>query len=185
MSSTQTLFVWPLYIRLLHWTLALSFALSYISGEVGHETVHEYAGYTALCAAVIRIFLGFLPIQQVRFRDMIYSPAEIIRYALQFFRGNISLHEGHNPLGSLMVFALLLSVFFSASSGLITYTSVHYSGIFYDYIPKIPYWLGDIAEEMHETITSITLILVMLHILVGVVLSSLLLKQNIAKAMLK
>ena len=84
-----------------------------------------------------------------------------------------------------MVFALLLSILLSTISGFISYSSIHYSGIFYEFLPPIPYWLGDLAEEIHEIITKISLILVLIHILIGVVLSSILLKRNIAKAMLK
>ena len=185
MNTSQTLFIWPLYIRLLHWTLAASFVVSYASGELGLETLHEYAGYVAFLATFTRIFLGFLPLEFVSFRDMLFSPSEIFQYALMFVRGKISLHQGHNPLGSLMVFALLVSILLSAISGLISYASIEYSGIFYEILPEIPHPLGDLAEEIHEVMSKISLILVLMHILIGVVLGSILLQKNIAKAMLK
>jgi cytochrome b len=78
-------------------------------------------------------------------------------------------HIGHNPLGALMIVALLAMVAGICVTGWL-YTTDAYWGV---------EWVG----KLHEGLTDLLIVLVALH-LVGVVFTSIRQRENLVKAML-
>ena len=54
-----TIRVWDPLVRAFHWSLALSFAVAWLSGE-GPERLHELVGYAAGALVIARVAWGFI-----------------------------------------------------------------------------------------------------------------------------
>ena len=110
--------VWDLPTRLFHWTLVASMIFMFISAKQGGTWLqwHLRCGLFLLALILFRIVWGFVGSDTARFTQFVKSPKHIIRY----IKGEISENEqpGHNPLGALMVVALILGILFQLITGL-------------------------------------------------------------------
>ncbi len=120
-SSELPVRVWDLPTRVFHWTLALAMIGSVITAKVGGNamTWHFRLGLLALALVAFRLLWGFVGGRWSRFASFVYAPATLLRY----LRGQASpgerLDVGHNPLGSLSVFALLAIFSVQVATGLV------------------------------------------------------------------
>ncbi|MBR5675414.1 MAG: cytochrome b/b6 domain-containing protein [Neisseriaceae bacterium] len=110
--------VWDLPTRLFHWTLVASMIFMFISAKQGGTWLqwHLRCGLFLLALILFRIVWGFVGSDTARFTQFVKSPKQIIRY----IKGEITENEqpGHNPLGALMVVALILGILFQLITGL-------------------------------------------------------------------
>ncbi len=197
MSNTKTTKVWDLPVRIFHWSLVTFFAISYLTGDE-LETVHAWSGYIVTTLILFRILWGFIGTKYARFSDFIYSPAEVKAYLKSLLTTSPRHYLGHNPAGGVMVLVLLASLVFTTFSGLKAYgaeghgplASVDVSLISTAYADSDEHdghkehegEEDEFWEEIHEFFGNFTLFMVLIHI-GGVVVSSRLHKENLAKAM--
>ncbi|KLT72186.1 nickel-dependent hydrogenase b-type cytochrome subunit [Neisseria arctica] len=115
----QSLKVWDFPTRLFHWTLVAAFAFMWYSGENGGSLMawHLPCGLLILGLVVFRLCWGIWGSDTARFGSFVRGPAQIRRY----LQGDISENEqpGHNPLGALMVLALLGALSVQLLTGLL------------------------------------------------------------------
>jgi cytochrome b len=172
--------VWDPVVRTFHWTLVLSFLVAWVT-EDELMTPHVWAGYLITVLLLIRIVWGFIGTPHARFRDFVYSPAVIRGYISKMFSRSEPRYLGHNPAGGVMVTLLILSLLITVISGIALYGNTDLAG------PMAGIFQGeysaDIFEEVHEFFANFTLFLVILHI-GGVIWSSLVHRENLAKSML-
>lgn len=141
--------IWDPLVRLFHWSLALAFLLNYAVLEEG-ETAHEWVGYYCLAILAVRIFWGFVGSHNARFASF-FPTREGIRHHLGLLRqGRIEAHDGHNPVGGLMVLALMSAVLLTGLSGWMLQLDV--------------FWGEDWAEEIHEFFANLSMALVLVHV---------------------
>lgn len=190
--------VWDIAIRLFHWSLVIFFTTAYLTGEED-SLLHIYSGYAVGGLLIFRLIWGLIGTQHARFKDFIYAPKQIKAYATGLLKGKVQHVEGHNPLGGLMVIALLLSLTLTTVTGLKVYGLEGHGPL----AQTESSWLMSTAnasnpgerhgeknesaehfwEEIHEFFANFTLFLIALHI-TGVIVSSRLEKQNLVKAMI-
>jgi cytochrome b len=112
--------VWDLPTRFFHWALAVCVVALIITGIRGGGAMewHMRLGYCVTTLLMFRIVWGFVGGYWSRFVQFFYSPITIINY----LRGkSVPAHDvGHNPLGSLSVWALLLILIGQVSTGLVS-----------------------------------------------------------------
>ncbi|WP_395667080.1 cytochrome b/b6 domain-containing protein [Methylocella sp.] len=111
---------WDLPTRLFKWSLVALIALAWVSDKYGGATPgwHKANGYAVLVLVVFRALWGFFGGASARFSSFAPTPRKLAAY-LRAARAGRPLHYlGHNPLGSLMVFALLAIVAAQAVTGL-------------------------------------------------------------------
>lgn len=195
MSKKNTVRVWDISIRFFHWSLVVTFAVAYITGEA-EGTLHADAGYIILGLLTYRLVWGFIGTKYARFSSFFFGPREIIRYLAGILSGKPKRYLGHNPVGSVMIFLLLFSLFAAVLSGLelyaqegkgplasnaVTFVSIASANDDNDRDDDNDH--DEFWEELHEFFSHMTLILVVLHI-VGVYVSSKLHKENLVKAMI-
>lgn len=98
--------VWDRFVRVFHWSLVACVVLNYAILEEG-ETPHEWVGYGATALVVSRIVWGFVGTRHARFADFFPTPARVRRHLHALRHGTLEHHPGHNPLGALMMLALM------------------------------------------------------------------------------
>lgn len=155
--------VWDLPLRLFHWTLVFAVGLAFLSSEedVALNQWHVLAGWVAGILIVFRLIWGFVGGEHSRFSDFV-RPSRLADHVSGILRGRVESTLGHNPLGAISVFILL---------GLAAATV--WTGAFG----------GEAAEEFHEVIAWTLLAMVALHV-AAVVVMSLLVRENLVRAMI-
>lgn len=118
--------VWDLPVRLFHWVLVGLLVALWITGEQGALTWHMRLGQAVIVLVVFRIVWGFIGSDTARFTRFIKGPGAVIAY----LRGRSAPSAGHNPLGALMVVALLAAVLGQALGGLVTTDDITENGPF-------------------------------------------------------
>ncbi|MDP2693339.1 MAG: cytochrome b/b6 domain-containing protein [Gallionella sp.] len=160
--------VWDVPTRVFHWLLVLSFTGAYLTAESELDRdIHVVLGYTLLGLLVFRLLWGFFGTRYAQFRSFLFKPGEIMAYSLSLLKGNPAHYIGHNPLGSVSVWLLLGLGLLSGVSGVMTFQDIG----------------GDVMEEMHEFVSDAMLAVVLIHI-AGVVVSSLLHRENLVRSMI-
>jgi cytochrome b len=128
-GKTQRL-VWDLPLRLVHWSLVVSFIGAFVTNRLGVAWFdwHVRFGYAVLALVVFRVMWGFVGAKHARFANFVRSPAMTLSYARRLVRGDVPSYVGHNPLGALMVVALLLGLGTQAGVGLFANDEIFNSG---------------------------------------------------------
>ncbi|WP_439542017.1 cytochrome b/b6 domain-containing protein [Hyphomicrobium sp.] len=115
---------WDLPTRLFHWTLlglvVSAWATSEFAESLGDETLvlHRANGLALLTLLVWRMLWGVFGSSTARFATFVGGPRRIVAYARGLITGRSPAYLGHNPLGALMVVALLASLLAIATLGL-------------------------------------------------------------------
>jgi cytochrome b len=120
--------IWDLPTRLFHWLLVLCIIGLFITGKTGGDAMnwHFRLGYAALTLVLFRLVWGFIGGRWSRFACFFPTPARVLRY----LKGQALPEDkaGHNPLGALSVFALLLLLAAQAITGLFSYDEIAFAG---------------------------------------------------------
>lgn len=159
--------VWDPVVRLFHWTVVAACLFNFVIDD--GKLAHRWAGYIVAGALVIRILWGFVGTQHARFSDFVPRRETLRRYILDSLQFREHRHVGHNPLGAVMILALMALLALIAMSGWMTT---------WDIFTRVK-WL----EEVHEAFANLLLPLVAVHV-AGVLYGSLRHGENLVKAMI-
>ena len=160
--------VWDRFVRFFHWSLVSCVLANYFLVEDG-EMLHQWIGYFASGLIVARIVWGFVGSEHARFASFFPTPARLRAHLAAIRSGKPDFHLGHNPLGAVMMLALMVLVLALGVSGFLQTTDA--------------FWGSELMEEIHETAATLILVLVALH-LGGVILASLRHGENLVRAMI-
>ncbi|OQX15636.1 MAG: cytochrome B [Thiothrix lacustris] len=164
----QRILVWDVPTRVFHWTLALSFAGAYLTAESErYRDIHLALGYLMLGMIAFRLMWGFVGTAYARFAAFVFKPAEVVQYLRSLLSAHPQHYVGHNPAGGVAIFLLLALGVLISVSGL---------GLQWEFGDE------DIFEELHEIAANLMLLVVLVHI-AGVLISSVLHKENLVRAM--
>ena len=107
--------IWDTPTRLYHWLQAILFFGLAISayGGLGKD-LHQSIGLFLIVLLLWRFGWGLFGSETSRFSQFVRSPRKVLKY----IRDANDSQAGHNPLGALMIVALLLSLFLQGSMGL-------------------------------------------------------------------
>jgi cytochrome b len=182
-SGNQTRLVWDRFLRFFHWSLVLCFATAFVSGEVSASTLHVLTGYVLCVLLAARVYWGFRGGEYARFRTFIFPVGEALDYLRAMLKGNPKHYYGHNPAGALMVFTmigLLVAIFVT---GLLTLGTIDFEGPLVFLANRVSDEASYGFRHLHEFLTHVALVLVVLHLL-GVLVGSIQHKENLVRAML-
>lgn len=164
----QKTLVWDVPTRVFHWLLVISFTGAFLTSESErYRDIHVMFGYTLLGLIMFRVLWGFIGTRYARFRSFLFTSKELFAYLASLCSGKPHHYVGHNPAGSLAIWLLLLLGFTSSVTGLLLYQEIG----------------GDLLEEPHEFLANTMLAVVGVH-LAGVVVSSLIHRENLIRAMI-
>lgn len=200
-DAGATVRVWDPFVRVFHWALVVAYFIAYLTEDdlIG---LHTWAGYIVGGLVVARIFWGFVGTSHARFSDFPYGPRAAARYLLKLVTFRAPRHLGHSPAGGFMVYLLLASLLLAVATGVLAYGAEHkgpLAPLFAQAETAAPVVLipaaradddenrrgggGEFWEELHEILANLTIILVIAHVS-GVLLSSLVHRENLPKSML-
>ena len=114
--------VWDPGVRLFHWLLVVAASVSLWTGFLGPRNLlnlHLAAGTAVAALLCFRLIWGCLGSTYARFSSFLFGPAAALGYAKQLARGRHPRYLGHNPLGSVMIFALMATLAALAMSGVV------------------------------------------------------------------
>jgi cytochrome b len=182
MTDSSQIRVWDHFVRFFHWSLVSAFVIAYITEE-NLLTVHTLAGYLILFLISIRVVWGFIGTRYARFSDFIYSPGTIIQFLKDTIHLRAKRYLGHNPAGGAMVILLMISLLVTTTSGIWLLGVEEQAGPVAHWFSQAGIFWSEILEELHEFSADFTLLLVFIHF-IGVIVESLIHKENLVSAML-
>lgn len=164
-------YVWDPFVRICHWSLVAAFTVAFVTHASEWDRVtHTNAGYVAGALLISRIIWGFLKTGYAKFQSFPPDPEAALRYTWRTVRGRAKPFVGHNPAGSLVIYAMLVMGLSTVISGFLVFND----GWLLDY--------SDVLHDVHFYSAWGWLVLVAGHV-TGVITESLLHKENLILAM--
>jgi cytochrome b len=165
-------YVWDPFVRIFHWSLVIAFTVAfYTHASEWDRLIHVRAGYVAGFLLVARIVWGLTKTGYAGFRSFPFDPRQATKHIYHVLKGNARRYIGHNPAGSLVIYAMLVTGLTAVGSGWLVFNEG---------------WLIDqpeLLQTIHQYSTWGWLVLVAIHV-IGVVTESILHKDNLIRAMI-
>ena len=175
-SKLRTTRVWDWSVRLFHWVLLVVFLTLFITARLGAMRLHFLAGGIVLTLVAFRLIWGVVGSQTARFSSFIVGPRRLLGY----LRSGRKSKLGHNPLGGLMVIAMLATLLGQVTSGLFATGDSMIEGPLAHLIAPS---LSMQSYKVHRFLSSVLLSLSALHVL-AIAFHWLVLKENLVLPML-
>jgi cytochrome b len=191
--------VWDIFVRVSHGTVAIGFFVAYFAEDV--LLLHVWAGYLVGVLVVLRLLWGVIGPKHARFTDFVCGPRRAAGYLLDLIRFRSRRYVGHSPAGGLMAVVLWIGLLVVVWSGLEFYAIEEGAGPLaaassasYAATPAAARLIlvseeaeggegqESLWEAVHEAGAEILFVLVLLHI-AGVVMASLVHRENLARSM--
>lgn len=150
--------VWDRFVRFFHWSLVTCVLANYFLVDDG-ETLHHWIGYFASVLIVARIVWGFVGSEYARFTSFFPTPARLRAHLAAIRSGQPGFHPGHNPLGAVMMLALMVLVLALGISGFLQTTDA--------------FWGEEWLQEVHEMLASALIALATLHAAAAIIMGRL------------
>jgi cytochrome b len=150
--------VWDRFVRLFHWSLVSCVTFNYFVLHDG-KTVHQFVGYMAVTLVVARIIWGFIGSRHARFADFFPTPSRLVKHVQQVKSGQHDAVQGHNPVGALMMLALMVTVLALGTTGWMQTLDA--------------YWGEEWLQDLHLDIGNVLIGLATLHALAAIVMGRL------------
>ena len=133
-----------LFLFAFHATLAGSFLVGYLTGDEDTYGMHQFAGYTALAALVVRVAVA-LAAKAGPLRFPRPSPRATLDWLARLLAGDVRARGQRSPLLAWMAVAVLAVVGAAAATGAVA-----------DFVTPV--------EHLHEAIAEASLAVVLAHI---------------------
>jgi len=182
MADLSQIRVWDPVVRFFHWSLVSAFVVAFVTEE-NLLSVHSLAGYLILALLSIRFIWGFIGTRYARFSNFVYSPQNITQFLKDTLCFKAKRYLGHNPAGGAMVILLMASLFITSTSGILLLGAEEQAGPVAHWFTQAGGFWAKALEELHEFFANFTLLLVFIHV-IGVIVESLIHKENLVSAML-
>ena len=154
--SIKKVHVWDKFVRIFHWSLVACVLANFFVIDDG-ETVHQWLGYTASILVCARIVWGFIGSRHARFSEFFPTPAAIRQHLRDVMSGSKEHHDGHSPLGAVVMLSMLAIVLSLGATGYLQTTDA--------------FWGEEWLQELHEGLASALIALAGLHALAAIVMS--------------
>lgn len=178
---TRSVRIWDAPTRLFHWALVLCVIGLVTTAQIGGAAMqwHFRLGYSVLCLLLFRLIWGFVGGYWSRFGSFLFGPRQVLDYLNG--RGDASAGVGHNPMGALSVFAMLVFLLFQVSSGLMSDDEIAANGPLARFVSST--WVAN-ATYYHKAIGKFVLLGLVLTHLLAIGFYYFKKQENLVKAML-
>lgn len=181
-EAGATRLVWDLPVRIMHWGLALAVLGSFLSQKLEGDyfRYHVWCGYAVLALAATRVLWGFVGTRHARFASFVRGPRAIARHVRALLGGSAEAAcTGHNPLGALMVVALLALLLVQALTGLFANDQIMNVGPLFGYVSAAT---SERLTSVHARLEGWILGVIVLHV-IAVFAYLLVRRENLLAAM--
>ncbi len=156
--------IWDAWVRLFHWSLAISVSLLIFTGEtgIGFFDWHKLLGEFVLALLVFRLLWGLWGSSNAQLFRLFVNPKKALIHLKQVFLKKPEPESGHNAAGGWAVLAMLFLLGVQAVTGLFIADEDEFiEGVFYSSVDSsTAYWLYDI----HHTNALLLKIILAVHI---------------------
>ena len=156
--SPRSVPVWDRFVRLFHWTLVSCVVIDYTVLDDGNA-LHRWLGYLAAALVVARAAWGLIGTPHARFSDFFPTVTRIRQHIEGMLSGSPERHDGHNPLGALMILALMTLVLAVGLTGWMQTLDA--------------FWGEEWLQDLHEHAANLLIALAMVHALAAIVMGRL------------
>jgi cytochrome b len=158
-------FVWPISTRIIHWMMAISFTLAFITSF--HENMlhnHVAFGFIFLIIIIYRIIWGIIGPRYATFNTFKLKPSQLKHYFVEKVRNRWrKIPAGHNPASSwFTVWALSVGTVI-VTSGLLLYGIQEAKGFFH-YLNDDYAQYMELLDQIHKYASYLFAFWVVLHI---------------------
>ena len=155
--------VWDLPVRVMHWGLVLAVGGAWLTRELEGDWFawHVRCGYAVLLLAATRIVWGFVGTRHARFADFVRGPRAVLRYLRGGAGEDGQRIAGHNPLGALMVLAMLAMLLAQATLGLFANDQVMSTGPLFGYVSAET---SDRLTSLHKQLFDVIVAAIAVHV---------------------
>jgi cytochrome b len=150
--------VWDRFVRFFHWSLVSCVLVNFFLVDDG-ETLHQWVGYLASGLIVARIVWGFVGSGHARFASFFPTPARLRSHLAALRSRRSDVHLGHNPLGAVMMLALMALVLALGLSGFLQTTDA--------------FWGEAWLQELHAVLASALIGLATVHAAAAIIIGRL------------
>jgi cytochrome b len=171
--QTATVPAWDLPTRVFHWTLVVLIVCAWLSFEFSEELEdprlvwHRWNGLAILTLMIWRLLWGIAGPPTGRFVSFVRGPRAAWGYARDLLAGTPRHFLGHNPLGALLIIALLSVVTAIATLGLFALEhNDNAVGPLYKYAGEA--WAKIFTRWHRLLFEPVLLVLISIHILANV-----------------
>lgn len=112
--------VWDIWVRLFHWSLAITVSFLLISGETGFGFFdwHRLVGEITLALILFRLIWGVVGSSNARLTGLMKNPVAALSHLKSLMHRSSHQVRGHNAAGGWAVIAILLLIMLQAVTGL-------------------------------------------------------------------
>ena len=150
--------VWDRFVRFFHWALVACVSFNYCIMDDG-RLLHQWVGYSAFALVIARIVWGFVGSRHARFSDFFPTPCRVWGHVCELGAGTHRPAAGHNPLGGLMMLALMATVLALGITGWMQTLDA--------------YWGEAWLQDLHEAVGNVLIGLATLHAIAAIVMGRL------------
>jgi len=182
-ARPRSIEVWDLPTRLFHWALVFFVLAAYFTSAgrpFGLQfLLHVICGYAVTLLILFRITWGIAGGEHARFHEFVRDWNAVKDHMRSLLRLSPSRTVGHNPVGGWMIVAMLVALALIVITGLMAQGKTGGTGPLTALTPT-----AAIAQigAIHQFLGTAILYLAGFHVL-GVVAESILLRENLARAM--
>ena len=194
--------LWDPVVRLTHWGIAVSVLVNAALDE-GGSLLHVSLGWLVMALLILRLLWGVLGPAEARFSAFPPNPMAALRHLRLLAMGRVRDYPSHNPAGAMMAYAFWACLALVTVTGLImtggatpmqvaadkaAVASGDWSALIRESDGESSdegedEGLGELAEEVHEVVANLLLILAALHV-AGVVVEARAMRRNLVAPML-
>ena len=192
--------LWDPVVRITHWGIALSVLINAVLDE-GGSLLHVSLGWLVMALLVLRMVWGVLGPGEARFSAFPPNPVAALRHLGQLAAGKgVRHYPSHNPAGAMMAYAFWACLALVTVTGLVmtggatpmqvaedkaAVASGDWSALIRESEGESSEGeegLGHLAEEVHEVVANLLLILAALHV-AGVFVEARAMRRNLVAPM--
>ncbi len=150
--------VWSKRFILFHWLLVSTIVLGYLSIELGFEELHFLIGYALVAPLVLRLYLFIFGNTYERL-----SAFAVIKDFTKYLKNKES-YIGHNPLASLVMACMLMTISILFLSGLLLESFLEFQGLFVSLALEVSKETTAFIKNVHAYSFNLLLLFIALHL---------------------
>ncbi|HCS12498.1 MAG: cytochrome b [Zetaproteobacteria bacterium CG06_land_8_20_14_3_00_59_53] len=181
-GQNTSIMVWDPLLRSFHWLLVVAFGIAWWS-EGSDIRIHMLAGSVIPGLLFFRLIWGVAGEQHALFASLRPSLAAIRQHVIELLHLQADRYKGHTPIGSLMIYILLIVLLVLGISGMLLAALQMGLGPFAGWAAQADMQTEWLVMQLHGWCFDALQVLVAIH-LAGVAAESVLQRCNLTLAMI-